>query len=321
MRLIGQQPLVLCLLLMAAASADAASVAETRALLEGRDARAPAAVAALMRTEPGNAEVRLLQVRLLLQQGKAKAAIDVAESAVALAPGNAQTHYWLGNAHGSRIGQVGMVSKLALAPKLRDAYERAVVLDPNLLDARANLLQFYLMAPSAIGGGIDKARAQAAEIGKRDVARGHVARAQILMSEKKPALALQSYEAAHAAKPADAPIRMALGIGYQTAEQWDKAYAHFDRWTQQDARAGGAWYQLGRTGALSGRFLPASVVALERFLSLPVDPANPERKHAYLRLGQVHALAGNKDRARTALQAALKLDPKMADAKAALGKL
>jgi len=312
---------VLFLLLVAAADAGAASLAETRALLEAGDNRAPAAIAALVKAAPGDADARVLQVRLLLRQNNAKEAIAIAEAAVGRAPGNAQAHYWLGNAYGSRVGQVGMLSKLVIAPKLRGAFEQAVVLDPNLLEARSALVQFYLLAPATVGGGIDKARAQAVEIGKRDVARGHLARAQILTFEKKPTQALQAYESAYAARTGNAEIRMALGIAYQRAEQWDKAHAHFQQWTRQEPRAAGAWFQLGRSAVLSGRHLPEGVLALDRFLTLPAAPATPERKHAYLRLGQLHALAGNKDLARNALQAALKIDPAMADAKTALGKL
>ncbi len=73
-----------------------------------------------------------------------------------------------------------MMSKMSMAPKLRDAFEKTVQLDPNNLDARESLLQFYLQAPSVVGGGKDKAQAQAREIAKRDPARGHLAQAQHL---------------------------------------------------------------------------------------------------------------------------------------------
>ena len=46
----------------------------------------------------------------------------------------------LGSAYGSRIGQVGMFSQMSMAPKLRDAFEKTVALDPNNLDAREALV-------------------------------------------------------------------------------------------------------------------------------------------------------------------------------------
>ena len=81
------------------------------------------------------------------------------------APRLAEAHYWLGNAYGNRLGDVGMFGKLKLAPKLRDAFVRTIELDPDYIKARSNLIEFYLQAPDMLGGGVDKARAQAREIG------------------------------------------------------------------------------------------------------------------------------------------------------------
>ena len=45
--------------------------------------------------------------------------------------------------------------------KVRTEFERAVELDPKNSEARADLAEFYIEAPSIVGGGKDKARAQA----------------------------------------------------------------------------------------------------------------------------------------------------------------
>ncbi|MGH8105913.1 MAG: tetratricopeptide repeat protein, partial [Arenimonas sp.] len=290
-------------------------------LLESRDKKALASADALTKAEPKNAEAWVLLARARLQANQADAAITAAEKAVKLAPNNSQSHFWLGNSYGSRIGQLGMFSQMSMAPKLRDAFEKTVALDPNNLDAREALLQFYLQAPAMIGGGKDKANLQVAEIAKRDPARGHLARAQVFMSEKNNAAALKSYEAAYAAKPSDKNIRMALGIGYQMTERWNDAFKHFRTWTTQDEKAGSAWYQIGRTSALSGLQLDEGIAALQKYLGMPHAANEPQNKNAYHRLGQLYAKLGKKAEAKAALQAALKLDPKFADAKTELAKL
>ena len=118
--------LSLSLLLLLAPSAGAATPAEARAWLEARDTRAAPAIEALAKAQPDNAEVQVLLVRLRLQQGRAEDAVDLAEDVADMAPDNASAHYWLGNAYGSRIGQVGMLSQAMMAPKVRGAFERAV---------------------------------------------------------------------------------------------------------------------------------------------------------------------------------------------------
>jgi tetratricopeptide (TPR) repeat protein len=273
------------------------------------------------KANPQNAEALILLANAQVQAGQSEKAIDTSEKAIALAPKNSDAYFWLGNAYGSRIGEVGMLSKMSMAPKLRDAFEKTVELDPGNIEARNALIEFYLQAPSMMGGGKDKAVAQAAQIAKYDVARGHLARARILLEEKKMPEALKAYEAAYAAKPSDKNIRMAVGIGYQQAERWPEAFKHFRSWTTQDPDASVAWYQLGRTAALSGLQLEEGAEALKRYLTFAHAKNEPKNENAYHRLGQVYARAGKKPEAKAAFLAALKLKPDMKEAKEELAKL
>jgi len=304
-----------------AAPVRAETLAGINAQLEARAPGALVAAEAFAKANAGNAEAWIALTRARLQAGKAEQALAAAEKATKLAPDSAQSFYWLGNAYGARIGEVGMLSKMGMAPKLRDAFERTVKLDPDQLQARSALIEFYLQAPGMIGGGIDKARAQATEIFKRDKAQGFMAQGRIAVHEKNSAQALKFYEAALATKPGDAGVRLAVAIAYQQLERWADAFKHLRAWTAEDPKAGAAWYQTGRASALSGLFLDEGIAGLQRYMTLPHGKNEPQQQHALYRLGQIHAKAGRKDKARIALQAALKLDPKYADAKAELAKL
>lgn len=311
---------LLALLLMATAAApvSAASVAEAEVLLKARDPRAAGVVAALLAAKPQDVQARALHTQLLLQQRKAEDALAFAEDTVEIAPRSALAHYWLGRAYGSRIGQVGMLSKMSMAPKLRASFERAVELDPNLHGARSALVEFHLQAPSIVGGSVDEARRQANELLRRDPPRGHYALASVLASEGKEEEARKAYLAAYAARPGQAEYRMAAGIVHQQAGDWDQAFAVFEAWTREDPKATSAWYQMGRTAVLSGQRLEEGVSAFRRFLALPEQPGQPEHKHAWYRMGQALALAGDKPAARKALEKALAIDPSLQEAKDAL---
>jgi len=98
------------------------------------------------------------------------------------------------------------------ALKGRDALERAAALDPGDLASREILVQFYGQAPWPVGNTM-KARAHAAEIGRRDPRRG--ARAWVMLGrllEKKSevALAKSSYQKALDLAPGDPEARQAL---------------------------------------------------------------------------------------------------------------
>lgn len=315
------RPLLLCLLLTLAIPASAATPEQADAWLKAKDARAAPAIAALLKANPDSAEAHILHARLLLQQGKGDDAVDAADEAVDLAPGNAQAHYWLGNAYGYQITRVGTLSQGFMAPKLRDAFEQAIALDPDLHDARTSLIEYYLQAPAIVGGSVDKARAQAAELAKRDPPRGHYARARLAMHDKQPEVAAKAYLAAWEARPESVTYRMAAGLVLQETKQWDRAFGLYQGWTSEDPKAAAAWYQLGRTAALSGQRLDVGASALRRYLALPLAPGQPERHHAWYRLGQVQALAGDNAAARASFKEALKGEPGNADFKAALAAL
>lgn len=299
---------------------SAANLAEIRAQVKSRPAAAATAAETLVKAEPKNGDAWIVLTEARVRAGKYEKAIEAGERATALAPANAQSFYWLGNAYGNRIGQVGMLSKMTMAPKLRDAFEMAVKLDPALIDARESLIEFYLQAPSAMGGGIDKARVQATTIGRQDKVKGLLAQARIARHEKKPAQALKAYEEAYALRPDDA-VRIMLIIGYQDAKRWQDAYALIAKWIASDPVSNNAQYQLGRLAAISGRYLPEGETALRKYLGMPRGKDDPEPKHARYRLGQVLAHAGRKDAARTELQAALKLDSGFREAREALSGL
>lgn len=316
------RPLLFCVCLAVFASPLAAkTLPEVRAMVESKSSGALAAAEALSRTTPDDANAWVMLVRARLQARQTEKAIAAGEKATALGPKNAQAFYWLGNAYGNRIGEVGMLSKMSLAPKLRDAFEKAVQLDPALTDARSSLVEFYLLAPGAIGGGVDKARAQATAIAKYDRAKAYVAQARIATHEKKPAEALKAYEQAYATKPGDAELRLSLILAYQQAKRWKDAYAMTQKWTVDEPKKAKPWYQIGRIAAESGQYLPEGEAALRTYLKLGRETGDPEPKHARYRLGQILAKAGRKDEARAELQAALKIDPKFKEAKDALAAL
>lgn len=92
---------------------------------------------------------------------------------------SAEYHLWLGRAYGHQALRAGPWKQVLLARKVKTHFERAVALDPDNTAARLDLLEYYLQAPSFLGGSRDKARAQVEEIKRRDAARGREAEARL----------------------------------------------------------------------------------------------------------------------------------------------
>jgi tetratricopeptide (TPR) repeat protein len=129
-------------------------------------------------------------IRLWLGKSHLKArawdnAIREMEKAVQLQPSNAHYYLWLGRACGSKAAHVFPFRAPGWARRVAREFETARKLSPQDLDIRFDLLEFYLEAPSVLGGGKDKAKEEAQAIAKQEPRKGYAARASILSKDEK----------------------------------------------------------------------------------------------------------------------------------------
>jgi Tfp pilus assembly protein PilF len=254
----------------------------------------------------------------LLAAGEPDKAIDVLEPAVAAHPNDALLHYWLGAAYGREAQQASVFRQLSLAKSARTELERAVALDPNLLDARFGLMEYYIMAPSIAGGDPEKARQQAAEIRKRDAVDGHRALAIIASHEKKPEVARAEYLAAVREQPSSARAHYWLGVFYMTADKnYKAAMQEFDA----AAAYAPAWFQVGHVAALAGTDLARGEQSLLKYLATKPSHDDPPLARAHYWLGVIYEKQGKKQEARTHFETALRLQPRQKDVSEALKRV
>jgi tetratricopeptide (TPR) repeat protein len=273
------------------------------------------------RKNPKDADAALYLGKTWLYLKQPDPAAEWLEKAVALAPGRSDCFDWLGRAYGEQAIQASVFAKPGLAKKTQEAWEKAVALDPNNLDARGDLMAYDLQAPGFLGGGVDLARQQAAEIQKRDAVRGAVAWGTIALNQKDPAAAEKGLKEAIQRSPAEPRLRLTLGAVYQSQQKWDAAFDTFETMAKADPPNWDALYQIGKTAALSGQRLDRAEECLKRYLGHLPGPESAPLANAQFRLGQVHQKKGNKAAARAAYQEALRLDPRLEDAKKALASL
>ena len=181
----------------------------------------------------------------------------------------------------------GRTTSYSAATKGREAMERAIALDPDYLDAREGLFQFYLRAPWPIGSSA-KATAQLEAIRQRDPRR-----ALLLTVLQKTA-----------AKDYAAAFKLCEDALARNADDYV------------------ALYQFGRTAALSGEHLARGLASLHTCLKFePPSPASPTHSNAWQRIGNIEERLHHTAEARTAYTTALQLDPSNQQAADALAKL
>ena len=243
-----------------------------------RAKRYPEARAAFERVvaaEPANADAAYYLGQLALMRDDPDEAAKWLEQAAVLTPGSARNFCALGDAYGLQAQKAGLFSKLGLAQKSAAAYEKAVALDPEDMEARYSLFTFCRQAPGIAGGGLDKARAQALEIQKRDPLRGAIALVELCTAENK----------------------------------YDEAFRLLDDILRRHPEALVASYQFGRTAAMSGQRLDQGEASLRTYLAAPPDEDRPPLWAAHWRLGQILEKKGNLVGARAEYEAGLKLNP------------
>ncbi len=157
--------LVILLLLLFNVRFLIADATQADALLQqGRVDEATASLRQILAVQPGDAQAHQLLCRIFYAQEMADQAIHECELAVASAPSSSDDQMWLGRAYGLKASHASPFTALGLAIKVRIAFEHAVQLDPENIHAMSDLGEYYVAAPSLIGGGLDKAEALAARM-------------------------------------------------------------------------------------------------------------------------------------------------------------
>lgn len=246
------------------------------------------------------------------------------EKAISAEPKVGEYHLWLGRAVGQQASSASTLRQPFLARRIKASFERAVELDPTLIEAREGLITFYLQAPGVMGGSVAKAREQAREIAKLDAPRGLLADASIAWDAKDTVATERAFRTAIAAAP-DSVLPVILLA--QRQEAWGRVPAAFGTLDAFLARRPGdiaATFRVGRLAATSGQELPRGEAALRRLAAAPEWEAatgRPSRAAVRYRLGMILEKTGRKPEARTEYEAALTLDPSLKVVKDALAAL
>lgn len=269
----------------------------------------------------GDADAMLYLGRIAIEQSDGDSAVSWIEQAIKKNDRSSSYYQWLGTAYSIKATSAGPLGAMGVASSLKHAMERAVELDSANIEARVNLLQFYLQAPAMMGGGVDKAREQATAIMARDPYQGRLQNASIAENQKDTLDAEVLLRDAAATFPDSSAPATQLAIHYLNAKRYDDSFRVLEDRLRRSPNDGAALYQLGRVGAVSGKGLDRAQWALDQFLKMPHKRGTPSIAAAHWRRGMILEAKGDRTKAKAEYEAALRLDPKLAGAKASLDKL
>jgi len=248
-------------------------------------------------------------------------AVRYGERAVSLRPNDAYYHLWLAREYGEKAANSNPLTAATLARKARNEFERAVQLDPSSVEARLDLAEYYTEAPAIMGGGLDKARDQAAEMAKRNSAKSHLILARIAMKEKQfPEVENQISQAiGEANNPAE--YWLELAEFYRVRGRPDDMQKAVQSAVALPNRPAETFFDAANELYLGNRDFPNAIVYLQKYLASGglVEGAPAFRAH-YL-LGQIYEKVGQDAGAVSEYQASLALASGFDRARKALSHL
>ena len=289
-------------------------------LAAGRVDEAINALQGQISVTPDSAESYNLLCRSYFSLGNWDHAISACQKAVDLDTNNSKYHLWLGRAYGEKADRSSFLTAAGLAKKLHGEFERAVALDPNSVDARTDLAEFYLEAPGIIGGGQDKARAQAQFLLRLNPSKAHWIYARIAEKNKDVTTAEKEYRAVLETSHNSADGWLDLAIFYRRYGRYDSMEQAVTHVASAPRNRQDVLVDAAETLIRADRNLPLATELLRQYLATGTVEEAPAFKAHYL-LGTLLEKQGNKEAAAQEYRASLALARNFGRAQEALNRI
>jgi tetratricopeptide (TPR) repeat protein len=288
-------------------------------LQQGRMEEAATLLHETLATQPTDALAHQLLCRVYYAQEMANEAIRECEQAAAHAPTDSDIQMWLGRAYGLKASHANPFAALGLAKKVHQAFERAVELDATNVYAMNDLGEYYVAAPSIVGGGLDKAETLAATMQPQFPSQSHRLSALIAEHRKDMATAESEFrEAVAAGRTPEAYVD--LGHFYRRMNQPDNVLAALQDAIEADRRKDAALVDAASILTAAHLSPELAEALLREYLTSPAKTDDAPAFKVHLQLGDLLAQRGDSAGAHREYATALALAPNYAPAhKAAQG--
>jgi tetratricopeptide (TPR) repeat protein len=303
-----------------AADAGPALVSANRALQQGNADLAVEQLNVLVASDPANGQAHLLLCRAFYAQSMAAAAASECTAALRTLGNDSTAQDWAGRAYGMQADGAGPIAGLRLAFKVRKAFQAAVRLNPLNGVAVNDLSEYYIDAPSIVGGGLEKAASLADRSAAQLPQNAHRARALAAEKQKDYTTAEREFRAATAV--ANQPNAWAdLGFFYARRSEPDQAVDALRRAIALDHAHDATLVDAATTLAEINREPRLAERALRDYLASPAKSDAAPAFRVHVTLAQLLRNEGNTAAAKIELERSLELASRYAPARKELAAL
>ncbi|MBL8172150.1 MAG: alpha/beta fold hydrolase [Acidobacteria bacterium] len=275
----------------------------------------------IIKSQPQHPQAAFYLGRIAFQQKQTDDAIRWFELAVQQAGQTSSFHHWLAQAYGSKARTGSMLNRANFAGKAKDELLKAVSLEPANLPARADLARYYNEVPAILGGSQEKAFEQVEAIKKQDPLQGWLLAGDLWADKRNVAEAERAYRAAETQQTNKFEATMKLGALFQRAQNFDRAFAEFEKVVKAQPDHFAALYQIGRTAGMSGRQPERGLAAFAQVKQqLPPNDRDALIGYHWWR-GRILEAKGDLEQARAEYETLERISPGHPDTRAALERV
>jgi len=229
---------------------------------------------------------------------------DEIDEAIDLNEHVSKYHIARGNILGLQTMNANPVSQAFLAPKVKNAYLRGSELDPNNIEARQALYNYYVMAPGIMGGSEEKAFEQANAIVKLNPFRGYMMLANFHMRVNKDTIeAEKQIKKAISAEPERGDGYKQLGYHYLNRKRFQDAYIQMQKFIDAEPKNPDSYDSYGDVFKAEKKYDQA----IEKYhRALSVDKTFSASIYS---LAECYELKGQRQKAKETFQWFIAVDP------------
>ncbi|MBX2827311.1 MAG: tetratricopeptide repeat protein [Flavobacteriaceae bacterium] len=240
-------------------------------------------------------------------------AIDYYEELVEEDDTNADYHFKYGGAMGMKALEISRIRALSYIGDIKREFETAAKLDPNHIEARWALVEFYIQLPGIIGGSEKKAIRYANQLAKISPVDGHLANGYIAEYSKRPEDAERHYKDAVAVGGSVHTYEKLTKL-YEDTNQPEKAIKTIETCLKLHDR-NALRYQIGKIAAQYNLDAELGINCLQKYIENYSVADGVPKDWAYYRLAQIYKNMGQKDTALQWIDKALNDRPNFKEAK------
>jgi len=190
----------------------------------------------------------------------------------------AEICHWLGTIMEMRAEKSNIFSMSGYAKKSLKGYLKSVELLPEKLEYRQGLINFYLGAPSLLGGDIDEAIKHAKVTFDQNPNFGYKMLVNSYEKIGDTQLVLATYKLAIENFPADAELLLMRGSYWKGEREYEKAVGDYQRALKLPGTGGDhkaiqlmSWYWIGRISGFNGNNLARGINAYQQVIDFNED--------------------------------------------------